>query len=147
MKSLVAAIVVISSLSLCPSADAQFTDAQLARWLKRFPEADANQDGRLTVVEAQAYRKKLRSSRGKTGGPPKTFKVDPGWQKDRFPEHAVCYKSPDEIAELYAQLTRGRDTVIRYEKPSDGSLRIVGTGHSFMAPGYKTFPVIVWIAE
>ncbi|MCH7519351.1 MAG: ribosomal protein L16, partial [Candidatus Dadabacteria bacterium] len=27
-------------------------------------------------------------------------------------------------------------------KPADGSLRIVGTGHSFMAPGYRTFPKI-----
>ena len=53
-----------------------------------------------------------------------------------------CYKSPDEIAKLYAQSSGVRDAVIRYEKPSDGSLRIVGTGHSFMAPGYKTFPAI-----
>ena len=29
-----------------------------------------------------------------------------------------------------------------YEKPQDGALRIVGTGHSFMGPGYKTLPLI-----
>ena len=73
---------------------------------------------------------------------PRVFEVDPGWQEAEFPSHAVCYKSPNEIADLYAGMARGRDAVVRYEKPSDGSLRIVGTGHSFMAPGYKTLPLI-----
>ncbi len=140
---LLVALIVLFSLSFCGSADAQYSEAQLARWLKRFPQADANQDGKLSVAEAKAYRQKLQSSRGKGGGVPRTFSVDPGWQKDRFPAHAVCYKSPEEIAELYRQLARGRDAVIRYKKPTDGSLRIVGTGHSFMMPGYKTFPHIV----
>ncbi len=144
MKSLASAIVVLASMLLCSPVEAQITDAQLARLLKRFPKADANKDGKLTFGEAQAYRKKMQASRPQRagGGAPKTFEVDPGWQKDRFPEHAVCYKKPEEIARLYAQSARGRDSVISYEKPDDGSLRIVGTGHSFMAPGYKTFPVI-----
>jgi hypothetical protein len=68
------------------------------------------------------------------------LKFDPGWEQDRFPEHAVCYKTPEAIQALYR--TMDRNAVLRLPKPEDGALRIVGTGHSFMAPGYKTFPVI-----
>ena len=39
-------------------------DARLAKWLKRFPQADANGDGILTMAEANAYRQKLQSKRG-----------------------------------------------------------------------------------
>jgi hypothetical protein len=129
-------------------ATGQPTEQQLARWLKRFPDADANGDGRLTAEEAQTYRRKFQKARKPSGdgrrGAPREFKVDPGWQADRFPEHAVCYRSPKEIAEIYAKDSRGqRNSITSYDKPVDGSLRIVGTGHSFMAPGYKTFPSIV----
>jgi len=128
-------------------AFAQPSEQQLHRWLKRFPGADANGDGRLTIEEAAAYRKKLQQSRKPAGGgrgAPREFKVDPGWQADRFPDHAVCYRSPEEIAAAYAKVQTGnRDPITSYPKPTDGSLRIVGTGHSFMGPGYKTFPQIV----
>lgn len=73
-----------------------------------------------------------------------SFYVDPGWNAQRFPEHAVCYKSPEEIAEIYKQSSKRKGPVITsYDKPSDGSLRIVGTGHSFMMPGYWTLAKIV----
>jgi len=126
----------------------QPSEQQLAQWLKRFPDADTNGDGRLTVEEAEAYRQKLQKSRKSSTdgrrGAPREFQVDPGWQADRFPDHAVCYRSPEEIAAVYAKVQTGnRNPIISYPKPVDGSLRIVGTGHSFMAPGYKTFPPIV----
>lgn len=134
------------SLFVCSVADAQFSEAQLSKWLKRFPQADTNNDGTLTVAEAQAFRRKFNPSGRNAGGAPRTFNVDPGWDRDRFPDHAVCYKAPEEIAEIYSQLARGRSAVTRYDKPTDGSLRIVGTGHSFMAPGYRTFPTIAQAA-
>jgi hypothetical protein len=50
---------------------------------------------------------------------------------------------PKEIAAIYAKVQEGnRNPVTSYPKPADGSLRIVGTGHSFMAPGYQAFPLI-----
>lgn len=129
------------------TALAQFSQQQLDRWLQRIPEADTNKDGRLTVDEAQAYRQKVqsRSSReDKPRGAPREFKVDPGWDADRFPEHAVCYKTPKEIAAIYQGVLKGKgEPVTSYSKPTDGSFRIVGTGHSFMRPGYQTFPQIV----
>ena len=38
------------------SGSPQFSQKQLERWQKRFPEADANGDGVLTAEEAIAYR-------------------------------------------------------------------------------------------
>jgi hypothetical protein len=70
------------------------TEQQLENWLKRFPGADVNKDGRLTDAEADAFRKRLAS---RIAGPRRTgpfatangasrpFTVDPGWEKDRFP--------------------------------------------------------------
>jgi hypothetical protein len=118
-------------------------EQKLARWLKQYPQADANGDGRLTLQEANAYRKKMRNRAIVQRGVPTQFKVDPGWDADRFPDHAVCYRSPQEIKAIYAQ-TLGPNTkpIASYPKPKLPALRIVGTGHSFMAPGYKTFPVI-----
>jgi len=123
-------------------------EQKLARWLEKYPDADANGDGRLTIEEARAYRQKLR---GQTGpgrpatqrGAPSEFTVDPGWDSDRFPDHAVCYRSPQEIKAIYAKtLGDNQRPITSYPKPTNGALRIVGTGHSFMGPGYKTFPII-----
>jgi len=135
-------------VSLTPYlANAQFSPQQLQNWLKRFPDADLNKDGALTIEEAREYQRRrrgIRTQRGDNGGrgAPRQFEVDPGWDKDRFPEHAVSYKKPAEIRALYAKQVGDNKAVVSYPKPEDGALRIVGTGHSFMAPGYKTFPLI-----
>jgi hypothetical protein len=147
MKSRHAILLLFVSLFCHGSAAGQPTEDLLARWLKRFPDADANRDGRLTVEEAEAYRRTLQKSRGLVGeryrGAPQEFEVDPGWQADRFPDHAVCYRSPEEIAAIYAKVLGGHgNPITSYPKPTDGSLRIVGTGHSFMGPGYITLPLI-----
>jgi len=116
---------------------------QLAQLLKRFPQADANKDGILTVAEALAFRDKASGGGGAQRGAARSFKVHPGWDKEKFPEHAVCYQSPERIRETYAKvLGSGRDPVTSFAKPKDGGLRVVGTGHSFMGPGYKTLPKI-----
>lgn len=118
------------------------TEKQLANWLKRFPAADVNKDGKLTVQEADAFRKKMQGGSARRGAKT-TFKVAPGWKADRFPDHAMSYRTPEEIVAVYSAMIRGSQrAVTSYPKPADGSLRIVGTGHSFMAPGYQTFPLI-----
>ncbi|TWT75749.1 hypothetical protein CA13_73220 [Planctomycetes bacterium CA13] len=95
------------------------------------------------TTASKTAAKKSNTGAGKRGGVPTRFYVDPGWQAERFPKHAVCYESPDKIAAIYAQtLKQKQNPVTSYEKPLDGSLRIVGTGHSFMMPGYKTLPLI-----
>ena len=105
--------------------------------MKRFPVADANKDGELTREEAIAYRDKRDAAAGRPRrGTPRSFKVDPGWEEERFPAHATCYLSAAELKSKY------RHTMKTFPTPGDGALRIVGTGHSFMGPGYKALPVI-----
>jgi hypothetical protein len=129
-----------TGLAFDEGVDEQST-RRLARRLKQFPAADANKDGLLTIEEARAFRDRLRPQTQR--GAPSNFKVDPGWDAARFPDHAVSYRTPQEIADILGKLSgRNRGTVTSYDKPTDGSLRIVGTGHSFMAPGFKTFPAI-----
>ena len=43
-------------------------DDRLARWLKRFPEADADKDGVLSMSEARAYRRRQQEQRGAREG-------------------------------------------------------------------------------
>lgn len=133
---------------VCPDAgNAQTAPSarQLENWLKRFPEADANKDGKLTLEEADAFRKQQQARRGggRQRGAPREFQVDPGWDRDRFPEHAVCYKDKDEIRAIFEGVVGGKQkAVVSFDRPTDGGVRIVGTGHSFMGPGYRTMPQI-----
>jgi predicted esterase len=48
----------------CVSA-AQTREEQLAAWLKRFPQADTNKDGVLTMEEAKAFQNKQRQEKRK----------------------------------------------------------------------------------
>ena len=91
-----------------------------------FAEVDGNGDGKLTIEEAEAYRKKRKQPNDRKPGVKRDFAVNPGWDKDRFPDDAVCYLPPEDIAKIYGSVTSR-------PKPDDGSLRIAGTGHSFMA--------------
>lgn len=133
---------VIALLFAIPSNAYAQSQAQLKAWLKRFPQADLNKDGKLSYQEANIFRAKMQAGRGSNRGAPREFKVDAGWDADKFPSHAICYLSPSEIAAAYERVKKNGPTVTSYPKPEDGSLRIVGTGHSFMAPGYGTFPKI-----
>ena len=82
-------------------------------------------------------------NRKRRRGIQRNFMVHPGWNKERFPKQAVSYKSPSEIKAIYEKVKRGnRPTIVSFPKPGDGALRVVGIGHSFMAPGYKTLPKI-----
>jgi len=143
------ATIVFSLSSMCNGQ--ALSAKQLPALLKIFPAADTNGDGKLSIPEARAYRKKfpakvakrLASWRGKRPGIRREFKVNPGWDLDRFPEHAMCYKAPAEIRATFAKVaSQKQPAVVSYPKPSDGALRVVGVGHSFMMPGYKTLRAI-----
>lgn len=112
------------------------TPEQLAKFLKQFPESDADGDGKLTEKEAAAYRKALQNSRGQVAGKRGTFVPDPGWKEEKFPEHALCYLTPAQLKQQY-----GGDFP-DLPKSENGVLRVVGTGHSFMMPGYRSLPQI-----
>ena len=48
-----------------PMAFAQTREEKLAAWLKKFPQADTNKDGTLTVEEAKAFQNKQRREKRK----------------------------------------------------------------------------------
>lgn len=119
-----------------PTESDSATPEQLAKFLKQYPESDANGDGKLSAKEAAAYHKALQNSRGKVAKKRGPFAPDPGWKEEKFPEHAVCYLTPEQLMTQY-----GGDFP-DLPKSDDGVLRVVGTGHSFMMPGYRTLPHI-----
>ena len=146
-------IVWILSCALDLSAQAnQLSSEQLERWLKRFPEADADGDGVLTAEEATLYRQAARSTppddagQGALRSAP-SMKFHPDWDSAAFPDSAVYKKTPDEIMSIYENGPQARSgpvqqTAMSYPQPTDGAMRIVGVGHSFMAPAYRTLPLI-----
>ena len=129
----------------------QLSESRLAQLLKRFPAADADGDGKLTLKEFEAARQKFRQSRQGNARPAAAAQTragfDPGWEKETFPPHAVSLKTPEEIMAIYKRGPAGQTPLrgsdaLSFPKPAAGIMRIVGTGHSFMAPGYKTLPLI-----
>lgn len=109
--------------------------------LHRFPAADTDGNGVLTVKESKAFMA-FRKRGNNAQGPPSEFTVDPGWGEARFPGSAVCYLTPQEIQAAYHEaFPKDRQPVFSVPRLAK-AMRIVGTGHSFMAPGYRTFPEI-----
>ena len=148
------AIITFPLIAVCNGQEA-LSAQQLQKLLQKFPAADADSDGTLSSDEAIAYRNKLsaRRAKGKTNwqsngrrnaqGIKREFEVNPGWELKRFPDYAVCYKTPAEIKAIFETATSGKQpAVISYSKPTDGAVRVVGIGHSFMMPGYKALPAI-----
>lgn len=142
----------IAGFAFGPSTYAQNNGnaKRLQQLLKQFPAADTNQDGKLTWQEALAYRNKMgaeaggrNQGRNQGRGVRTTFEVDTGWELEKFPKEAVCYMPASQIKATYAKVAGGKGpAVVSHSKPTDGALRVVGVGHSFMMPGYKTMPLI-----
>ncbi|MBI5773145.1 MAG: alpha/beta hydrolase [Verrucomicrobia bacterium] len=51
------------------AAQREFTEEQLQKALQRYPEADANKDGKLTLEEARAHLRKLRGGESNPSAP------------------------------------------------------------------------------
>jgi hypothetical protein len=146
------AILALAVVAPCSNAQAQqLSESRLAQLLKRFPAADADGDGKLTEKEFNAARKQFLQSRQGNGRSATAAQTragfDPGWEKEKFPPHAVSLKTPEEIMAIYKRGPAGQTPLresdaLSFPKPAAGVMRIVGTGHSFMAPGYKTLPLI-----
>jgi hypothetical protein len=124
----------------------QSVEERLANYLLKHSEADANGDGKLTKYEFKRFR--LASSQTSTNSRKrKDFPVHQGWEQDRFPPHAVSFKSPAEIMSIYKNGPAGQTHVpesdaLSFDQPKQGVMRIVGTGHSFMKPGYVSLTAI-----
>ena len=160
---LIASLAFVALASFSNAQAQQLSETRLAQLLKRFPEADLNGDGTLTAKEFQAARQQSQGSAQRNAGQQshgdeeRTARqaaaaraipnFDPGWEKEEFPPQAVSLKTPAEIMAIYKRGEAGRtyaegSDALSFPKPADDILRIVGTGHSFTAPGYRTLPAI-----
>ena len=146
---LLLAILALATTAPFTNAQAQqLSESRLAKMLKRFPKADANGDGKLTQEEFKAARQQFKQSKQGNARPAEAAQTragfDPGWEKEKFPPHAVSLKTPEEIMAIYKRGPAGPPVsdALSFPKPAAGIMRIVGTGHSFMVPGYKTLPLI-----
>jgi hypothetical protein len=153
---LLLAILALATIAPFSNAQAQqHSESRLAQLLKRFPAADANGDGKLTQKEFKAARQQFQQSEQGNRRPGAAAQTkpafDPGWEKEKFPPHTVSLKTPEEIMAIYKDGPTGQSPLnasdsLSFPKPADGIMRIVGTGHSFMAPGYRTLPAITGAA-
>ena len=134
-------LTLIPALAATPAvAQEVLPPPELAAWLAKYPEADEDGDGRLTAAEHAGYLAKARLD---PPGAPPVFEIDPGWERDGFPADAVCHRTPEEIEQVYRRgKPESAPAVVSHPRPEDGSLRIVGTGHSFMVPGYRALPAV-----
>jgi len=75
-------------------------EKRLERWLERFPEADSDGDGELTVAEARAYREERREkNRDRRDPTPEPTRVDVAYgphERNRF-DVWVPEKSADDL--------------------------------------------------
>lgn len=68
------------------TADAK-REAQLKKWLQRFPEADTNQDGTLTMEEARAFRQTMTSDRENAKAKAKANRLAPTHADVSYGDH------------------------------------------------------------
>jgi len=85
--SVLAVALICATLSIAAPAVEKTSkdDPRLQKWLKRFPEADADKDGVLTVTEARAYRGKQKA--GKAAGAQARKALTPTLKDQRYGPH------------------------------------------------------------
>ncbi|MBI5394666.1 MAG: alpha/beta hydrolase [Verrucomicrobia bacterium] len=139
-------LILLAALVL-PAADVtaqrDIAPEQLQQLLKRFPDADANGDGKLTLEEARAYRQKMT---GKRGGKADATKVSLP-----TPTHADVSYGPHERNVLDLWLAKsGKPTPLvvfihgggfvggdKSKASADSIKRCLDAGVSFMAINYR----------
>lgn len=94
------------------AAKRELTEEQLQQLLKRFPDADLNKDGKLTVDEAQAYLRKRKSEEA-----PETS----------VPNRPAAATNAPATATSAAPLAAPVPIVINSDKPVPVNPRVYGT--------------------
>ena len=107
----------------------------LKQALALYPEADANRDGVLTRQEAIAYRDKMG-----LGGPGKA--AQPGDAAPLPADDARAFAVTAEELDKLMQAESARAGREPLSFPKGNGLRILMTGHSWVAPGRSALPQI-----
>ena len=130
-RPLLAAIVALIVAAPAAAQQTSETNAQLKDALRRFPEADADKDGVLTRAEAQAYLKSLN----KGGFTPAKVAAPAIPDTDEFRATAA-----ELDASMKADNVAAKQGPLQF--PKGNGLRVLMTGHSWVAPGRVALPGI-----
>ncbi|MFV0446308.1 MAG: hypothetical protein ACK5Q5_22265 [Planctomycetaceae bacterium] len=120
-------------------------DTPWLRWsLLQYPDADLNNDGVLTLEEAQAYPQKPPVTAENVQRPIKDFTSPSGEARRRV--------RPSYETEIFVPTAEQLSAAMQAESPNTPKsplqvpkghgLRILSTGHSWVAPAVKTLPFI-----
>lgn len=124
---LLASAVLLGLPGVSPAQTSTYTP-RLKRALEQYPEADADGDGVLTFDEARAYLQKR-------AGADSALRNRPEFQTEIFKATAEQLD-----AAMQAETAANRQEPLQFPK-GDG-LRIVSSGHSWVAPAMRTLPDI-----
>ncbi len=112
---------------------AQKSDAnsKLQQALKQYPDADTNSDGVLTMQEARAYLLKINTASDDSA----TKRIRPIFETEIF-------KATAEELDRAMQADNASKQKEALQFPKGNGLRIISTGHSWVAPALRTLPQI-----
>jgi hypothetical protein len=127
MKTLIQILLaLLAANSVVLAQQTSQNNQRLKDGLAQYPEADANKDGILTMEEARAF---LQKRRDQGGGGAKEQKT------------TIFKPTAKELQAVIAGGGEGKSAgALKHDKGN--GLRIVMTGHSWVAPGRKTLPLI-----
>ncbi|MFP6878296.1 MAG: hypothetical protein VCA37_15815 [Roseibacillus sp.] len=126
MKNLfLISVLMLATYSIAVGQVTSENNKRLKNALAQYPDADANKDGVLTLEEGRNYLRKQRQGGGGARG-----------------QKATIFKpSAEELQAVIAAGSGGKSNEgLKFEKGN--GIRVVMTGHSWVAPGRKTLPDI-----
>jgi hypothetical protein len=115
---------------------------RLKRALQQFPEADADQDGVLTLAEAQAFATQQATAAGSDAGGLSALAA----RLNRPVFETQIFKATAEQldAAMQAETAANKSQPLSFEKGN--GIRMVSTGHSWVGPAMRTLPEIAQAA-
>jgi len=146
MKSLRFLIIIstfVGLVWLVSAAPRDVTPEQLQQLLKRFPDADANKDGTLTLEEARAYRQKMPGKRGGKSGAAEALLPTPTHANVKYGPHErnvldLWIAKSDKPTPLVVFIHGGGFVGGDKSKASAGAIKqCLDAGVSFMAINYR----------
>jgi acetyl esterase/lipase len=136
-------LLLLATFSAALGAEQGPSPVQLQKWLKRYPDADANHDGTLSPDEARAYRQKLTAARKDKSDPGKSSLPKPTFANVSYGPHksnvldlwlAMSDRPTPLVVFIHGGGFVGGDK--SQARPAD-ILRCLGTGVSFMTINYR----------
>lgn len=116
------------------------TNAALKRALARYPEADANGDGILTLREARDYQQRTGAVSDRRPAAAADGGASTALGENRPAYEIELFKPTRTELEAALHANSAKNEPLAFDKGN--GLRIVSSGHSWVGPALRTLPVI-----